>query len=171
MDNHDQSRFLATGVGAAQAKNAIVANFLIAGIPTVYYGLEQGIAQGTADPYNRNALWHSGYSTDSPNYVLIKRLNAIRKALGNETQFHKVAGKTISVTDNEIAIERNQVVIALTKVSHALDQALLDLAFESGLTSVARFRSFGVLECQEDSLLSQRSGLRVSPMSFRSTEP
>lgn len=116
MDNHDQSRFLATGVGAAQARNAIVANFLIAGIPTVYYGLEQGISEGTEDPHNRNALWHEGYSTEAPNYVLIKRLNAIRKSLGNGTQFHSVAGKTIAVTDNEIAIGRNNVVIALTKV-------------------------------------------------------
>lgn len=120
LDNHDQSRFLATGVGAAQARNAIVANHLIAGIPVTYYGTEQEINQGTEDPFNRNALWkYNGYSTQTGMYQFIKKLNQIRKALGNGTKFHTIAGKTTAVTDNDIAIERNNVLIVLTKVSPA----------------------------------------------------
>jgi glycosidase len=83
LDNHDVGRFLfyeyfttdladiAAGVlpqkafdavRAAKLKNAYVFLFTEQGIPTVYYGDEQGF-QGGNDPTNREDLWPSGYAT------------------------------------------------------------------------------------------------------------
>lgn len=45
--------------------------------PTVYQGQEQHFS-GTADPYDREALWLSHYNTSSPLYKHIQSLNAIR---------------------------------------------------------------------------------------------
>lgn len=136
LDNHDQSRFLATGAGDAQARNAIVANHLIAGIPTAYYGTEQEIKEGAEDPFNRNALWkHNGYSTSTGYYRLYQKLNQIRKSLGSGTQFHNTVGRTVAVTDNDIAIQRNNVLIVLTKV---LSSGPLNLTQEPMLTEGRR---------------------------------
>jgi alpha-amylase len=50
-------------------------NILYDGIPVVYQGQEQRF-RGGDDPYNREAVWLSGYATDGPLYVLFKFLNS-----------------------------------------------------------------------------------------------
>jgi alpha-amylase len=50
-------------------------NILYDGIPIVYQGQEQRF-RGGDDPYNREAVWLSGFSTDGPLYVLFKFLNS-----------------------------------------------------------------------------------------------
>jgi alpha-amylase len=50
----------------------------------VYQGQEQHFS-GAADPYNREALWLSGYPTTSPLYQLVKELNAIRSLAINKS--------------------------------------------------------------------------------------
>ncbi|KAH9922384.1 glycoside hydrolase superfamily [Fomitopsis serialis] len=49
------------------------------GVPILYYGQEQGYAGGD-DPYNREALWLSGYEEDKPLVMHVRVLNAARKA-------------------------------------------------------------------------------------------
>jgi alpha-amylase len=55
-------------------KNVNVWNILFDGIPIVYQGQEQRF-RGNSDPYNREALWLSGFPTNATLYVLIKFLN------------------------------------------------------------------------------------------------
>lgn len=117
LDNHDVARYFNSNPGAAKSANAIVGNFLISGFPTVYYGLEREM-KGAGDPLNRAALWaNGGYSTSGATYGLIKKLNQIRKGLGNGTRFHTEIGKVVASSDNDIAISRNKVLVVLTKVS------------------------------------------------------
>jgi alpha-amylase len=50
-------------------------NILYDGIPIVYQGQEQRYRGGN-DPYNREAVWLSGFATDGPLYLLLKFLNS-----------------------------------------------------------------------------------------------
>jgi alpha-amylase len=62
----------------ALAKNVVTLTLLADGIPIVYQGQEQhenGTLKGNT---NREALWEAGYDTESPLYLQIKTLNAIR---------------------------------------------------------------------------------------------
>jgi len=73
--------------------------------------------KGAGDPTNRAALWaNGGYTTSGSTYALIKKLNGIRKGLANGTRFHNEIGSVIGNSDNDIAVVRNKVLIALTKV-------------------------------------------------------
>jgi len=56
---------------------AIAFTMLKDGIPIVYQGQEHQFS-GAGAPLNREALWHSGYSTSSELYQWISRLNRIR---------------------------------------------------------------------------------------------
>lgn len=89
-------------------------------MPTVYYGLEQEVSFGAADPDNRDALWkYNDYSTQTGSYLLIKKLNEIRKGLSGtgSGKWHETTAKVGSVTDSDITLERDGVLIALTNVS------------------------------------------------------
>lgn len=59
------------------AKNAIAFLFLSDGIPIVYAGQEQHYSGGN-DPFNRGAIWLSGYKTDSELYKFIAKTNKAR---------------------------------------------------------------------------------------------
>lgn len=59
------------------AKNILAFTILFDGIPMVYQGQEQHL-KGAGTPLNRQALWLSGYDSDSILYNLISKLNAIR---------------------------------------------------------------------------------------------
>lgn len=61
----------------ALAKNAAAFTIMADGIPIIYAGQEQHFS-GAKDPNNREALWPSGYNTDSKLYKLIAKANAIR---------------------------------------------------------------------------------------------
>jgi len=49
LDNHDVARYFDSNPGAAKSSNAIVGNFLISGIPIIYYGTEREM-KGNGDP-------------------------------------------------------------------------------------------------------------------------
>ncbi|KAK3397706.1 alpha-amylase A precursor [Sordaria brevicollis] len=72
LENHDQARF-----AHKTSDMAIAFTMLKDGIPIIYQGQEQHYA-GSDTPYNREALWLSGYSTNSELYTWIKRLNQLR---------------------------------------------------------------------------------------------
>lgn len=77
--------------------------------------------KGASDPVNREALWsHGGYSGTGATYGLIQKLNKIRKGLGTGTRFHTEIGTVLANSDSDIAVVRNKVLIALTKVSSSL---------------------------------------------------
>jgi glycosidase len=68
LDNHDQPRFLSTG-GATTNRLKVALAFLYTarGIPSLYYGTEQGFNGGT-DPYDREDMF-AGLFKDGPTGV------------------------------------------------------------------------------------------------------
>ncbi|KAB8076233.1 glycoside hydrolase superfamily [Aspergillus leporis] len=78
IENHDNARFPSYTKDVSQAKNVLAFVFFADGIPIVYAGQEQHYAGGE-DPYNREAIWWSGYSTQSELYKFIATNNKIRK--------------------------------------------------------------------------------------------
>lgn len=77
LENHDNPRFPSLTSDKSLAKNAIAFTMLMDGIPIVYQGQEQHYS-GSGVPYNREALWLSGYNTTAELYTWITDLNAIR---------------------------------------------------------------------------------------------
>ncbi|KAJ3980661.1 glycoside hydrolase family 13 protein [Lentinula detonsa] len=79
VENHDNPRIQSVVSDQSIVKNVITWPFINDGIPIIYYGQEQGY-QGGNDPANREALWSSGFNTESkPLLNHIKTLNAARK--------------------------------------------------------------------------------------------
>ncbi|KAI7367802.1 alpha-amylase [Hortaea werneckii] len=80
-ENHDQPRFASLNGDMALARNIITYTMLADGIPIIYEGQEQhyNALGGSNDPYNREAIWFSGYNTDAELYKLVTNLNKIRK--------------------------------------------------------------------------------------------
>lgn len=79
-ENHDQPRFASVTQDVSLAKNIIAFTILADGIPIIYQGQEQhyDARGGSTVPYNREAIWFSGYNTEVALYQFIKTLNAIR---------------------------------------------------------------------------------------------
>ena len=78
MENHDNPRFPSLTSDLSLAKNAIAFTLLADGVPIIYQGQEQHYGGGSV-PYNREAIWLSGYPTTSqPLYNHIAQLNQVR---------------------------------------------------------------------------------------------
>ncbi|KAI9634323.1 putative alpha-amylase AmyA [Dioszegia hungarica] len=115
LDNHDLPRFNSLASDKSNVYNAMALQFLFGGIPTMYYGLEQNMT-GEEDPQNRQALWLNGeLKTDGESYQRIKRLNLVRKKMGELGGFHEVLASQVAVQDDDIAFERNGGLLVLTK--------------------------------------------------------
>lgn len=111
LENHDMARFRNITADPVLAYNAMVAQFMIEGIPVTYYGQEQDLANGHEDPWNRAALWPTNYENGTT-YQRIARLNLIRKQLiTSGLQFN---GKSY-MDDNSTAIGVTQYDIAFRK--------------------------------------------------------
>ena len=80
MENHDVARFPSLTSDISLAKNAIAFTILADGVPIIYEGQEQHYTGtgGGGVPYNREAIWLSGYSTTATLYTWIAKLNQIR---------------------------------------------------------------------------------------------
>lgn len=72
----------------------------------VYQGQEQHF-KGNGTPYNREALWTSGYNTNAPLYQLVATLNKVRKQAGRvDPQYYDVVSYPIYTGSSEIAIRK-----------------------------------------------------------------
>ncbi|EFQ26432.1 alpha amylase [Colletotrichum graminicola] len=80
LENHDQPRFLHHTTDRVLLKNALTFTLLMDGIPVIYQGLEQGLA-GSDTPLNRQALWLTGYDTQSELYRWISKFVALRSTM------------------------------------------------------------------------------------------
>lgn len=76
-ENHDQARFASLTNDMSLAKNIITYTIMGDGIPIMYEGQEQHYS-GAQDPYNREAVWLSGYNAGAPLYTLTASANQIR---------------------------------------------------------------------------------------------
>ena len=128
-ENHDQPRFpsfnadmsvglsplpLAILTDAVQlAKNVVAFTLVADGIPIIYSGQEQHLSTGN-DPYNRDAIWLTGYPRTAPLYVLIARLNKLRAALP-ATHFFQ-APRVLLATDHVLAYRKGDVLAVYSNV-------------------------------------------------------
>ena len=77
LENHDNPRFPSLTSDTALDMNAIGFAMLADGVPIVYEGQEQHYS-GATDPYDREAIWLSGYDTTSAFYTYIAKVNQVR---------------------------------------------------------------------------------------------
>ena len=84
----------------------------------IYYGLEQDLSDGSADPANREALWlYNDFSTTATQaYGRITNVNTIRKALNGDTSFLNSVATVKTSQDQDIALSRGSALIILTNV-------------------------------------------------------
>jgi glycosidase len=83
IDNHDVARFLGSSDPKSQLRVALAHNFFAAGIPTMYYGTEQGFRQprnGPVDPGNRADMFDR-FDTRAPLYRYVQELSRVRGSL------------------------------------------------------------------------------------------
>ena len=82
IDNHDQARFLKSASGAALLQ-VVPLIFTLPGIPTVYYGTEQGLTETRAAMFrggwNGPTVDQTPYNTNIGMYKIIKALADLRK--------------------------------------------------------------------------------------------
>ncbi|KAF9021065.1 glycoside hydrolase family 13 protein [Hymenopellis radicata] len=115
LENQDQARFQSHTTDDGLVKNAITWTFINDAIPILYYGQEQGYTGGE-DPYNREALWFSGYETSKPLVEHVTSLNAARKlAISVNKDFTSTASKFIGQSDEStLAISKPPLLTLLT---------------------------------------------------------
>ncbi|HEY0503248.1 MAG TPA: alpha-amylase family glycosyl hydrolase [Lysobacter sp.] len=80
VDNHDVDRFLAGG-SEAGLKQALLATMTLPGIPTIYYGTEQGFTAQRAAMFAKGngAGGRDHFDTNAPLYRYLQRATALRR--------------------------------------------------------------------------------------------
>ncbi|KAL4440123.1 hypothetical protein ABPG75_003124 [Micractinium tetrahymenae] len=85
IENHDVARFLFLRPSLAAYRNVLAVVLLDEGIPSLYYGTEQGYAGGSGKipggGENREPLWPSSYTTSGELYTFVRMLNWYRNNL------------------------------------------------------------------------------------------
>ncbi|KAH9837566.1 glycoside hydrolase superfamily [Rhodofomes roseus] len=116
LENQDNPRFQSITTDQGLVKNAMAWPFIADGIPILYYGQEQGYT-GANDPYNREALWLSGYEEDKPLVQHVRILNAARKAaIAASSSYLSTAVTFPSVGGNTLAVSKYPMLALLTNV-------------------------------------------------------
>ncbi|KAL2157250.1 hypothetical protein VTH06DRAFT_6290 [Thermothelomyces fergusii] len=132
LENHDQPRFANSNDDIALAKNGMTYILLNDGIPTVYQGQEQHF-MGNDTPFNREALWTSGYDRKSPLYVLTATLNKVRNnAIKLSSDYVSTPAETLKADVNHLCLRKgpdgSQVVFCISNQSSNGGQYDLDVA-------------------------------------------
>ncbi|KAJ5129145.1 Glycoside hydrolase superfamily [Penicillium bovifimosum] len=123
IENHDNARFPSYTGDYSQAKNVISFLFLSDGIPIVYAGQEQHYSGGN-DPYNREAVWLSEYSTTAELYKHIATTNKIRKLA--------VSADSSYITYKNVPFYQDNHTLAMKKGSNSPVITVLSNAGSSG---------------------------------------
>jgi len=139
MENHDEPRFPNTQPDVVLAQNAIAFTILQDGIPIIYQGQEQHLSGG-ASPANREAIWLSGYNTQSTLYQWIKQINTIRNYVISKSADFVTYYNTAVYNTPELLVTRKgdngaQVISIFTNVgagssNQSLELDSADTAFE-----------------------------------------
>ncbi len=113
LENHDLPRYAGITSDQYQLSNALAYLFTTDGIPVVYYGQEQGFT-GQQDPYNREALWTSGYDTTNPLYQVIRALNTFRShVIAGDPTWPTTKMKVLTNDITTIVIKKGEVLSIL----------------------------------------------------------
>lgn len=160
-ENQDQPRFASYTQDMALAQNIITFTMLADGIPIIYEGQEQhyDAEGGSTVPYNREAIWYSGYNQSAPLYVLIQNLNAIRKmAMADDSTYLTYQNYPIYSDTTTIAMRKGDMVTVLS--NKGADGASYTQSISSGYASGTELTE--LLTC--DTLTADSSGNIVVPM-------
>lgn len=117
-ENHDQPRIGALTPDMALAKNLIVATMLMDGIPVIYQGQELHYQAygGQSTPYNREAIWFSGYPSSGELHDVTRTLNAARKnAAADDSTYLTYQTYHIYTDDDVIAMRKGKMVTLLSQ--------------------------------------------------------
>ncbi|KAL3425170.1 alpha amylase [Phlyctema vagabunda] len=105
-ENHDQPRFASYTQDVTLAKNILTYTMLADGIPIIYQGQEQHYS-GATDPYNREAVWFSRYSTQGELYDTVQNLNLIRaRAVNQSTEYLTSRTETVYSDDHTVVFRK-----------------------------------------------------------------
>ncbi|CAL1703970.1 unnamed protein product [Somion occarium] len=120
LENQDLPRWANMSSDPQSMYNAMVFNFMSDGIPIVYYGQEQGF-NGSADPWNREPLWTSGYNNDTTAYKMIATLNKLRNFMINsttdtDTDWLHSRAEVLTTSAHGLAIMKGDVISVLTNI-------------------------------------------------------
>lgn len=122
-ENHDQPRIGGLTSDLALAKNVLAGTILSDGIPVIYQGQELHYSNtgwggsGNAYPWDREAIWLSGYPTDGELYAATKTFNAARKnAQEDDSTYLTYQNNHIYTDDNTIAMRKGKMVTILTNL-------------------------------------------------------
>jgi glycosidase len=152
LDNHDQKeRIKHPATPDEQVTLALALLFTLQGIPSLYYGTEQGLsgtvdANGdpdlTANESSREALWGKpkAFSTDTPVFQQIQALSKLRESeppltygrlyfrevSGNGTDFGHSFGSGGLVAFSRILVDREVLVVANTSTQPFSGAVLVD---------------------------------------------
>lgn len=160
-ENHDQPRFASLNGDIAAAKNVLAFTMLTDGIPIVYQGQEQhyNAEGGSSTPYNREALWLSGYNTDAELYQLVTSLNAIRhNAIADDDSYTTTQNSHVCNDYTNIAMKKGDVLTVLTNVGSS--GANYSLSIDSGYDANTELTE--LLTC--DTLTVSSNGTAAVPM-------
>jgi len=149
LENHDQPRFPSFTNDTGLIKNAMAWPFIGDGLPIVYQGQEQGYTGGNV-PYDREAIWLSGYETQKPYYEHITSLNMARQAAMNgSSSFLTTHMKVLSTSTHSIAIAKAPMLSVLTNVGQS-SQGQVSVAVGSlGTGYTANSQVVDVISCTE----------------------
>lgn len=116
-ENHDQPRFAQLTGDWALAKNVIAFTMLTDGIPVIYQGQEQHYNSegGSSTPYNREAMWLSGFDTSAELYTFITSMNAFRKnAISDDSTYLTYQNYPVYTDDTTIAMRKGSMLTVLS---------------------------------------------------------
>jgi alpha-amylase len=154
VENHDNPRFLSQRYDIQAFRNAILFSLTTQGIPTIYYGQEQGYHGGGAFEANREPLWTSGFKTDSAYeglYHFIQTIIRYRKS----AKLSQLVPTEIWADDTFYAFSRGEALIALTNVGQGGGQISRRLSgygvpYKKGTVVCNLFYATDCLTIQED---------------------
>ncbi|CZT25496.1 related to alpha-amylase [Ramularia collo-cygni] len=161
-ENHDQPRFAQRTGDWALAKNVIAFTMLTDGIPIIYQGQEQhyNSVGGVSYPWNREALWFSGYNTNAELYLFIKSMNAIRKnAISDDTTYLTYQNYPVYTDTSTIAMRKGAMLTVLSTLGESGANSTLSVP-ESGYDDGVQ-----VTELLTCNTLTSATGTLAVPMS------
>ncbi|EKM82841.1 hypothetical protein AGABI1DRAFT_82568 [Agaricus bisporus var. burnettii JB137-S8] len=143
LENQDVPRWHNISVDPQSLYNAMVLNFMMDGIPVVYYGQEQSFS-GSSDPYNREPLWPSQYQqTDA--YKFIQTLNQFRNYLV-KTDWATQKTQILTASPYGIAVMKGKIISVVTNIGSPPRNGT-DIAVKSPFESSSSM--INILTCQQ----------------------
>jgi len=114
VDNHDVPRFLSQFPDPARFRNAVAFLLTTDGVPCLYYGTEQGF-KGGPDPSNREDMWHSGFRTDTPDFIHVSTFVKLRKSVAALRRGNFQFRMTSSASSNDPNAPENAGILAFER--------------------------------------------------------